>query len=713
MKNVLFLPLLILFSVTASFAAPIKISDRIQAQNFYQSSYPLIHGISDIKITRKFASRLDKLSKKRRVQAERIIKELNEFMPDNILKAFVFWTVIEPNAKNAKEVIRYHVVNNALIIRDIVDHPVYYSADDKAVAKKIYQEYLGTPFKSDEVFAQTDQVVSQLFKELRDDPSFWASKISRDPLITAKALSGLKIYHPFVLSHLGFIPGNRVELISENEVGTDRIQWVNDRVMFNGGALDWTATFMQMPGPGGAGGHIVFNDPMFKRIRDMIDGAKESIFIDIFLFGGTMGATLSRYLIDHALEVKKSNPNFKVLIMHDYGTNYGLGKEIIPVFKYIRDRIENEPEVANTVILLQANIQRHPPGIPFGLTNHIPKTAATQAYMEKMDTYYESKIDHSKVIVVDAHSDLPKAYFGSKNWTDHSGSYYYDDAIYVEGPAAAVVQAAYYEDVAAALTTDPKELAWFYYKQDRLDNRRYLGDRGSILNWFKVKRLIYPSVGSEAVRLAEANVDGKIKNVRNMLIDMIRSANKNIYMEQLFVYDKYINDALIKRKKQVPGLKIQILADHNGNFGMNGFPNTMFIKEMINHGIEIRARRTLGIPFTFPDGTHREFHQENHRKITSVDGRTLLGGSSNLNPDTLQGSFREFGAQIFDKDVIKGFEARFESDFRDESKTMSFDIENFQLPLKGKSLSKETSALINAAVSTIVRSKDRLEARED
>ena len=108
---------------------------------------------------------------------------------------------------------------------------------------------------------------------------------------------------------------------------------------------------------------------------------------------------------------------------------------------------------------------------------------------------------------------------------------------------------------------------------------------------------------------------------------------------------------------------------------MNGFPNTMFLRELDAVGIPVRARDTLGIDFTFPDGTRHTFHQENHRKIMSVDGSVLLAGSSNLNPDTLQGSFRELGAQIFNRAEIETFESVFLRDWADDDATSPLVID--------------------------------------
>lgn len=349
--------------------------------------------------------------------------------------------------------------------------------------------------------------------------------------------------------------------------------------------------------------------------------------------------------------------------------------------------------------------------MPFGITNIIPKEDVIFERLEKRPSYYESKIDHSKVMVVDANTDHPQAYFGSKNWTDHSGGYYYDNTLYVVGPAAALVQAAYVDDVDAALTTDNEERKWFYYQNQGFGNDSYLDRREEILAWMRIKRLHYPAAGNQIVRLAEANVDGTIKDVRNMLVEMIRSAEQHIYMEQLFIYDKYVIDALIKRKIQKPALDVRIIADHNGNFLMGGFPNTIFVRELVRSGIQVRARRTLGVTARFPNGKVQTYHQEDHRKISSVDGITMMVGSSNLNPDTLQGSFREFGAQIFDQAEIAKFEREFLEDWADDQATQDYGIEQYQMTLGGQKLTPKTSALINDIGALLIRAKDGLEGR--
>lgn len=664
-------------------AATVSVKERIAAMDYQKRNHDLMFAAEACRRPETLLEELKKLPAAEQKRAQQFVKNHDAQVPEKILLPLVYWKFLKRNPVNEAKVLQYWLQMRLQALRDYADHPL---KKDKA-AQSAARELMNSWFTSRNLTMNSRELIDDLKKRFPEMENY-------------------------SLSAGGFVPGNIVELVSHNEVSPERIQWFNDRVIFAGGSLDFSQPYMKMPLHQNDEGHPSFKDPMFAKIRDMILSAKESIFIDIFLFGGTMGGTLSKFLLDQTVEKKKANPNFKVLLLHDYATNYNMKDEMMPIFKYIKDRAATDPGLKDAVLLLQANIQRHPPGIPFGITNLIPKTEETFKALEKRNTYYESKIDHSKVIVIDPESNEPQAYFGSKNWSDHSGGYYYDNALYIKGPAAALVQAAYYDDIEAALTLDPNERKWFYYKEEGFANEAHLKNRDQILSWFKVKRSSFPAAGNQAVRLAEANVDGKIKDVRNMLVDMILKAESHIYMEHLFIYDKYINDALMKRKAQIPSLKIRILADHNGNFGLGGLPNTLFLDQLIRHGVEVRARRTLGIEAKFPNGKTQSYHQENHRKITSVDGKTMLVGSSNLNPDTLQGSFREFGAQIFDRTVIGKFEAEFAADWTDDSKVGPFfEGERLQLQVLGKALSPELSQLINDLGATVLRAKDDVEKR--
>ncbi len=706
-----FLILALLVIAGSVLAQEISIQDRIKTEDFYRKVYPSVFGQPDFGLMDDFKKQVNALPSSKKAQVISAAKELQDFIPANILRPMLYWRYINPQPQKLKDVVAFAMLNKLLVIRDAIDNPLSLEGMNALdLLKRLTGKYNITSLNLYSVM-ENDLEFKAHTLSTADDRGF-IEGLKTNTILNLKLEKVLEDSSPYSLSYQGFIPGNKVELISENRRDLERIDWLNNHVIFNGGVLDFDSPIVNMPTAKNPIGHPVFmQDPIYIRIRDMIDRAQDSIFIDIFLFGGTLGATLTEYLFEQVKIKKQINPAFKVLFLHDYATNYNMKDEMMPIFAYIKERISKESDLKDCFYLIQANIQRHPPGIPFRLTNLIPKTDDVFKEIEKRNTYYESKIDHSKVIVIDANTKYPAAYFGSKNWTDHSGGYYYDNAIYVEGPAAALVQASYYKDVEAALTDDPNELRWFFYKEEGYDNVRYLSKKKEILEWFKVKRDSYPAAGSEKIRFAEADIDGTVKNVRNMLVDMIKNAKKNIYMEQLFIYDKYINDALIKRKIEIPDLDVKIIADHNGNFGMNGLPNTAFIKEMKSYGIDVRARKTYGIVAKFPNGKEQSYHQENHRKIASVDGNVLLGGSSNLNPDALQGSFREFGAQIYDKREITNFERSFLRDWDDGDKVADLDIENFQARVGGKLFSKDFSALINDILSTLIRSKDKLERR--
>lgn len=684
MKNLILLLSALAVTSTATAQVPqVSLKERLAAMDYYKSNYNMMFSAEACRRAETLLTEIKKLPAGEQKNARAFVKSYEASVPEKILLPLVYWKFIKKSPVNESKVLQFWLQTRLQALRDYADHPLKSNKQAQAQARELMNQWS----RATQLTVSSRELTENLqvrFPEMDD----------------------------YSLSAGGYIAGNVVELVSHNEVSPERIQWFNDRVIFAGGKLDFSQPYMKMPLSNTDEGHPSFKDPMFAKIRDMILSAKETVFIDIFLFGGTMGGTLSKFLLDQTVEKKKANPNFKVLLLHDYATNYNMKDEMMPIFEYIKHRIETEAALKGSVYLMQANIQRHPPGIPFGITNLVPKTEETFKALEKRNTYYESKIDHSKVIVVDPESDAPQAYFGSKNWSDHSGGYYYDNALYVKGPAAAMVHAAYYDDIDAALTTDPNERKWFFFKEQGFSNEAYLKDREKILSWFKLKRTSFPAVGTQPIRLAEANVDGKIKDTRNMLVDMISKAESHIYMEHLFIYDKYINDALMKRKAQVPSLKIRILADHNGNFNLGGLPNTLYLDQLLRHGVEVRARRTLGIEAKFPNGKTQSYHQENHRKITSVDGKVMLVGSSNLNPDTLQGSFREFGAQLFDRQVIAGFEKEFQEAWNDDELVGPFyEGDRLQLHIMGRTLSPELSRVINDLGSTVLRAKDDIEKR--
>lgn len=698
--------LLSLFFIASSYAETFNIRDRINYQELYLKVYRSALSQHTITNTNMFKREVINIedSDKRKLLLKHY-KKLSPFFPPIILRSILYYRYIQLDKEVVSQILHYAFLNKIMAIRDQID-----TTDNDHDKIKLLNLIKEITEHNDFNYKKIYRDFNTIFKEKADAI---ASMKDADNFITAlletKIVNRIikdKQHKFYQLTNLGIIPGNKVQWFNQNNHSLKRMQWYNEHLIFKGGVLDFDLPFMKMPQASSPSGHPAFkHDPIFIKIKEMILQAKESIFIDIFLMGGTLGGTLAEFLLDQTKEKLATTPSFKVVLLHDYSTHYGMKAEMLPIFKYMNNRINKDQELSKSVYLLQANIQRHPPGIPFGLSNFIPKTEENFAEFQKRSSYYESKVDHSKVLVIDGNTNRPAAYFGSKNWTDHKGGYDYDDALYVEGPMAALIQHSYYRDIEAALTINPEEEKFFYYQKQGLDNRKYRKRREQILQSFRITKEEIPYRGRVRVRLAEADVDGSIKNARNLIIDLISNSKKKIYMEQRFLYDKYVVDALIKKKIENEKIDIRIILDSNQNLKLGGFPNAIFIKEMKRYGIQIRIRKTLNSITTFPDGSQQVYNQENHRNVISSDSKHIIFSSSNITPASLQGSFRELGAEVFSSKLARNYEVKFQEIWSDPNKTLQMDIENFQFGNDHYKYSKSFSALIDDIAAFLIRSK--------
>jgi len=706
--------LLLLMILSLSFqsiqAETFNIRDRIKYQETYLNIYKTVFSKDEIVNENAFKEKVLSITN---IEKKKIIlrhyQELSSYFPELILRAIIYFRHIKENQEILANLLHYSFLNKLMVLRDKIDLT---ASNEIGNAQKV--KYLN------------------LIKEITEHNSFNIKKIFEefDLIFKEKALaiSGMLDHENFItalkettivnfsfndiisekdfyqLSHLGVIPGNKVQLITDNQTDLDMMNWYNEHSITDTNAFDPNLPHIKMPTKQDSTGHPAFKSPIFSKVRDMINMAKETIFIDISLIGGTLGGTIAEYLIDQTKEKLLTNPKFKVVLLHDSSVNNELKDEVLPILKYIKERIIEDQQLEESIFFLQANIQRHPSGIPLKLGQYLQKNKQTFSLNQNLGSNYKSKIDNSKVMVIDGNSNHPLAYLGSKNWTDHSGGYHLDHAIHIEGPAASLIQHSYLRDIQAALTTDLKETQFFPLQKEGFSNSRYQGQEEEILSYFKITKEEVPFRGSDRVRLAEADIDGSIKNIRNIIVDMIKNSNKNIYLEQLFLFDKYIVDSLIKKKIENKSIDIRIILDSNENVELGGLPNTIFIKELKKYGIQVRFRK-------IQHSENQSDHQENHRKIISTDGNRIMIGSANLNPNSLQGSYREMGAEVFSRKIARDYEISFLSTWSDSKKVMDLDIENLQVEIKNKRYSKAFSSLLNDIAAFLIRSKDRIEKR--
>ncbi len=642
----IFLLQLSLYSQGSNF----NLQERIEISRYYKDSYAVVYENSSYSDLREFKNSINKLNREKKKEAKTLVDELSGIIPSDFLRPIIYWKVISPNQQKLSQTIAYIMTYKANILRDSYQSPLVSSEEKEKIKKLITEIYHRRDLSENNFygslindFKQKSNLISG-FSDLKN----FILAIKETKPISYSLQEGMEV-SPYTLSFSGLIPGNQVEIFNKNATDKERINWY-----LNQENKDLT----EMPKSKHGQGHIAFKtDPIFIKVKEMIADAKESIFINVKVIDGTLGRTVTRYLLSETEKKFSKNSNFKVFI---------LAQEETEALEHFKQETSLKSHLRNSIFLVK--------------------------------TFDKERENNSKLIVIDANTEEPQALVGSKNWSDHSGGYFFDNDIWIKGPAAALLQSNFYSDFEAALLKSEF-------------NSHYLSNSKNILDAFKIRRDSYPLLGDEVIRLAESSLDGKIKNTRNIVIDMIRNAKSHIYMEQLYLYDSYIINALIKRKLEVPKLDIRILADHNSNVGLNGLPNTIYLRELNLYNIEVKARKTTSSAKNLPNGELQIYHQENHRNTLSIDGKTLLTGSASLSPNSQEGNTREIGVQIFDKKSIRKFENNFLLTWNDRSKVMDLDIQNFRARIDNSSLSKEISSLINAIASSLIKAKDELKKK--
>ena len=405
---------------------------------------------------------------------------------------------------------------------------------------------------------------------------------------------------------------------------------------------------------------MVWSQPhgVYHEILKLIDSAEETIFIDVFALGGVMGVSLAKHLL-RRLHINKK---LKIFILRDTVNHFGAIDELLPVFNYLLAWSYLFPQ---RLIVSSAWIHGHPSGLP-AFVKHVISDNLVQAsgVQNMLDLALEAVSDHSKLMVVDAKSLRPRAIVSSKNWSDRTGAYFYDDAVVVEGAAAAVLQDDFYHDMRLSL----KHVMAQQFKagaiagQESYIDRLYNGTQrdatldekiSAILQDFDLlvrdakfvpqqkKRLSWLALKNAGtlIRTGFNSVDSSTTNIIDQNIQAILHAKKNIYINEQFCFDIKIVTALLNVKSKRPQLDIKIILEHALETEPDGIPNIFYLDLLINRGIEVRWKKTQWIG---------NIPQKNHSKTLSVDGKFVIVGSANKDGMTMFGSFRDQQLDIFD-----------------------------------------------------------------
>ena len=511
--------------------------------------------------------------------------------------------------------------------------------------------------------------------------------------------------HPgHAVSDTGWIPGNKVTYTDVNDVSAEfgarlaeKSNLMQTRYPLNGrGSVDSfrraepSAVFTSAEGF-----TDVANDPawsqttgIYPMILEAINGARETIFIDVFFLGGTMGASMAKHLV----KLVEERPGLKVFILRDNLNHFGHAGEMLPVFNFLHAYMFRHPD---RIVALSSHIKSHRTGLPPFMDRVITEEFLKRSGLEShLSLYGRAVSDHSKVVVVDGTSSRPVALVGSKNWTNVSGAWGFDDVARIDGPAAAIVLDDYYRDMAMALDREISQetltliatRGWSRSAVRSGDGKAQmiaailkpfdLLDRDASGTPRRSGAITMESRGEVSARTGFNDVDSTRTNCVDQVIQAIHLARNRIRIKEQFLFDRNVVLALINAKRRTPGLDIKIILEPLSAANPPGIPNTLYLDVLTAAGVEIRWKKKLSAA---------NLEQDYHHKSLSTDGRFLITGSANKDQTTMYGSFREEQVHLDDPVATGIHDASFDAQWRDDTQSEPFGGFNFPVPqgLKG------------------------------
>ena len=523
-----------------------------------------------------------------------------------------------------------------------------------------------------------------IYLRLTNDSSYYHSDLI--PYFSINTAQTFPFHAGHAMSETGWIAGNRTRYLTTTRTDNILGEQLNNtsnlvadnypftkgergslprlyRALRNKGHLDGAFTedgFKQIVSDDPQQRDPVWNQDrgVYYQVRKLIDSAKETIFIDMFAFGGVVGVSLAKHLLSRL----QANDNLKVFILRDTVNHFGGIAEQMPVYNFLLAYSYLFPE---RLIVSESYIYGHTSGLPAFLKSVIDDRLVKFSGIQGMlDLAVQAVSDHSKLMVIDGKSVEPKAIISSKNWSDRAGVIFFDDAVLIEGPAAAVVQDDFYHDMRLGLreVMAKKFLAGAIFGQPSYLDRLYQGQQkhqtidykiSEILKDFdllerddklvpqRTTPIVYPVNKSKtvAIRTGYNSVDSSTTNIIDQNIQAILQARKNIYINEQFCFDVKVVTALLNVKSKRPKLDIRLILDHALETEPDGIPNILYIDLLLNAGIDVRWKKTQWIG---------NIPQKNHSKTLSVDGKYVIVGSANKDAMTMFGSFRDQQVEVFD-----------------------------------------------------------------
>lgn len=506
-------------------------------------------------------------------------------------------------------------------------------------------------------------------------------------------------------------------------------------------------------------GHPSFQDingqkGIFAQMIQSIRDAKESVFIDLFWMGGTIGMNLAKELMKKTIE----NPNFTVVIITDNENKFQYGTQLDLIYRFMQAYSEkfafNGDDSINFYIV-PADIGRKRTALPEfvdllitdNVVNQFHNNETIRGQLEKDGFYLLAKSDHTKVMIMDGKNpETGVAYVGSKNWTDGSGGANYDQMAEVKGPATALILDTFYYDALEAFELESRDnqkgrvvFNHWQAKFPELSKRKAIENLLApidVLDRYKGGRnynIPYIPRGNDVVAPTQNNIYGTEMSPVEQNIQAILSAKHQVLVDDQFLYDPKVVDALLAAKRD-HGVDVYIILESLTSYEKDAskvgahLPNNLFIPELVEAGIEIKWHKPPeslidAILKDSRDHPGQQISATFHVKSLSVDGvlhqdssscgtglnRTiddaapmLITGSANKDIMTMSGGFRESQVAIYSEDAVNLHDCLFWSRWNDSNSSESTDGLDFDLPPLAADLGITDKALFLNVIRQII-----------
>ena len=392
--------------------------------------------------------------------------------------------------------------------------------------------------------------------------------------------------------------------------------------------------------PAASQNNPIFDTTYASALLSLIKTAKNTIFADIFLFGGSFGVEVSRQLL------LATQRGVEVVILHDTESGFGVDRESEPVWNALVKLAEKNPKL---VTLRTSNHHpNRPSAIPFGLEKIIQPLLASRS---KTPLSLSGRSDHSKIIVTDGFTASAKACIGSKNWIDSAAMSFHDEAVVVHGQPAAAILSHYIPDIRAAQALAAKE--------DLLTTN----NQALLAHWYDLSQSISHSPNNPDIRIFETNIDSSRVEIEGQILKEIAGATTSIDLYGRLIYNPRLNAALAMAQKR--GVIVRAILDQ-------AQPSTTLLNSTLPLALRHKGGsvkntvRWYKRKSIYSQQNHSEIVRELHAKTIIFDGKTTMLGSCNFDAGSFTGGFRETNILINSVDIAQKARDQFNEIWSDE-----------------------------------------------